>query len=479
MAVFTDTFDGAAGALIGARTGWASTGGYNDVWTTDGAGAAQISGADVNDGKGVLHDTGAVSHYAQVVLGSGFISSSGLVSLVACTANRYEGLAVRCADGEVQLRLGSGSVLDSHSISLAAGNTLRLAYLDSTKRAEVWVNGTRIIDYDVSGETSLHGDTKAGFYTEYSGVSPTSDVFRSFEADTYAGPPDVTAPTLSSATGTATGETTASGSVSTDDASGTLYFIATGNASESAATVKAGQSQAVTAAGVQSVSLTGLSPGTTYRIHYLHRDAAGNDSAVLSSGTFTTDAPDVTGPTLTTPTASATGAATATGSVTTNEANGTLYYLASTNATETVATVKASGASVPVSVTGAQGVSVSGLSASTTYYLHFVHQDAAGNDSARATSASFTTSVAPGTTKLTLPALRNNSGTLLANEAGATVHIYEVANGNKVASVTGATTDSAGMLVAHSSSMTSGTQYRAVVVLASGAEGLQKATATV
>jgi hypothetical protein len=123
---------------------------------------------------------------------------------------------------------------------------------------------------------------------------------------------DTTAPILTSATGTQTGSTTASGSVTTDEANGTLYYVTTANASETGTTVKAGASQAVTATGAQSVSRTGLTAATTYRHHFLHRDAAGNDSAVLSSATFTTAAaPKVATVTLTTdgttPAASLTG----------------------------------------------------------------------------------------------------------------------------------------------------------------------------
>lgn len=110
---------------------------------------------------------------------------------------------------------------------------------------------------------------------------------------------------------------------------------------------------------------------------------------------------DTTPPSLTSPAASATGATTASGSVSTNEANGTLYYLASANATESVATVKA-GSSQAVSASGVQNVTVTGLTASTSYYLHFVHTDAAANDSAVKTSAQFTTSAAGDATVPTL-----------------------------------------------------------------------------
>lgn len=104
---------------------------------------------------------------------------------------------------------------------------------------------------------------------------------------------DTTAPILTSPTGTQTGSTTASGTVSTDDATGTLYYLASINATETAATVKAASSQAVTATGSQSVSVTGLSASTTYYMHYCHRDPAGNDSTVSNSASFTTSAGSV------------------------------------------------------------------------------------------------------------------------------------------------------------------------------------------
>jgi len=101
---------------------------------------------------------------------------------------------------------------------------------------------------------------------------------------------DVTAPTLTSPTGTQTGSTTASGTVTTDEGNGTLYYLASTNATETAVTVKAASSQAVSGTGSQSVSFAGLTASTTYYAHYCHRDAAGNDSAVANSTSFTTAA---------------------------------------------------------------------------------------------------------------------------------------------------------------------------------------------
>ena len=101
---------------------------------------------------------------------------------------------------------------------------------------------------------------------------------------------DTTAPTLTSPTGTQTGSTTASGTVSTDEGNGTLYYLASTNATETAATVKAASSQAVSGTGSQSVSFIGLTASTTYYAHYCHRDAAGNDSTVSNSASLTTAA---------------------------------------------------------------------------------------------------------------------------------------------------------------------------------------------
>ena len=105
----------------------------------------------------------------------------------------------------------------------------------------------------------------------------------------FVGQTDSTAPVLSLPTGTATSDTTATGTVSTDEA-GTLYYYASVNSSESAATIKAsGESQAATT-GVQNVAVIGLTAKTEYYLHYVEDDGASNESNVVSSSAFTTDA---------------------------------------------------------------------------------------------------------------------------------------------------------------------------------------------
>lgn len=106
---------------------------------------------------------------------------------------------------------------------------------------------------------------------------------------------DTTAPTLSSPTGTQTGSTTADLGVTTDEGNGTLYsFVSTSATPPSGTDLKAGtgavfaNSQSITTTGAKTASATGLTAATAYYVHWLHSDAAGNDSAIATSAEFTT-----------------------------------------------------------------------------------------------------------------------------------------------------------------------------------------------
>jgi hypothetical protein len=171
-------------------------------------------------------------------------------------------------------------------------------------------------------------------------------------------------------------------------------------------------------------SITGASPKVYYPLlsDTLNHGSGGAtyDLTLISGATLssTNDAtipvsssPDTAAPTLTSPSATATGATTASGSVTTNEANGTLYYLASANATETDVTVKAGSSQAVTQSATPQSVSFTGLTAATPYYPHYLHRDAAGNDSAVASGAQFTTAAANTSPSFTGPNIADISGT--------------------------------------------------------------------
>lgn len=101
---------------------------------------------------------------------------------------------------------------------------------------------------------------------------------------------DTTAPVLSALSAAASGSNGWTGSVTTDEGNGALFFLVNASASATAAEVKAASSVVVTEAGPITLNGLGLNASTTYNLHTLHRDAAGNDSAVLSSSGFTTQA---------------------------------------------------------------------------------------------------------------------------------------------------------------------------------------------
>ncbi len=113
-------------------------------------------------------------------------------------------------------------------------------------------------------------------------------------------------------------------------------------------------------------------------------------------------APDTTAPTLSSPVGTQTGSSTATIGATTNEGNGVLYGVVTTSSTPPTATQVKAGqndggtsavfaGSTAVASTGAKTISATGLTASTAYYTHLMHEDAAGNKSSVSSSAQFTT----------------------------------------------------------------------------------------
>jgi hypothetical protein len=108
---------------------------------------------------------------------------------------------------------------------------------------------------------------------------------------TPVAPADTTAPVLSDLTAAASGATGWTGSVVMDEP-GPLYYLVSTNASENAATVKAGSSVSVTQAGSVALNGTGLTAETTYYLHVLGADDEDtpNESAVSSSDSFTTEA---------------------------------------------------------------------------------------------------------------------------------------------------------------------------------------------
>ena len=126
--------------------------------------------------------------------------------------------------------------------------------------------------------------------------------------------------------------------------------------------------------------------------------------------------------------------------------------------------------------------SVSPLTVLTATMADAVFSGSAGSSGIASLSVSTDEAVFSGSASvagsgtLTLPALKNNTGTVLASETGATAYIYAT-SGAHVVTKTGQTTNGSGVMTITDAALTAATQYRVVIVLASGAEGMDKVTA--
>lgn len=108
---------------------------------------------------------------------------------------------------------------------------------------------------------------------------------------------DETSPNLSAQTATSAAPLTCQGSVTTNEATGTLYVVFTASGTGPTPTqVEAGQdhagsaalrvvSQAVSATGAQAIASGAVTAGTRF-MHAMHKDAAGNRSAVVTTSSF-------------------------------------------------------------------------------------------------------------------------------------------------------------------------------------------------
>lgn len=138
------------------------------------------------------------------------------------------------------------------------------------------------------------------------GVALSDSQVAALDADPYSVldvGADTTAPTLSAASATSIGPTTVTGNVTTDENNGTLYSVVSTSATPpSVAQIQAGQNntgaaavwsgnQSVSSIGAKNFSITGLANSTAYYAYFQHKDAAGNNSTVVSSAQFTTTSP--------------------------------------------------------------------------------------------------------------------------------------------------------------------------------------------
>lgn len=288
-----DQFDYSAGALpspwgsIGAysvaeangagqainQTEYATQGGRRTDWTADSARLRLSAGHNLRTNLCLRSSASSVGYRADAVLTAGAVTrlyiykESGWLN---ASATFSEDISAKEVDLYFTLNSSTG--------------LLTFQLLET--------NGTVIQQVTVTDGGTLLDAGNVGFYCTQS----TPVVTASFEAisDGEAIVGDTTAPVLSAPTASATGDTTATGQVTTDEANGTLFVWETANATEASGDIITnGVSQSVTAAGAQTVNTTGLTAATAYYRHYVHRDLAGNISNVVTSAQFTTNSPEM------------------------------------------------------------------------------------------------------------------------------------------------------------------------------------------
>jgi len=175
----------------------------------------------------------------------------------------------------------AGTILPAHFT--IAGSTVSAAVLTSSTLVTLTISSTAI---EQGAAAPLITYTQPGTGLQEGGVDiPTFET-----APVNNSTVDTVAPVLSSPLGTPTGSSTATGSVTTDEGDGWLYYTVTTGTTDTSGNILAGSSQAVSATGSQLVSATGLTGGTNYYFHFLHQDAATNKSVISNSALFTTDA---------------------------------------------------------------------------------------------------------------------------------------------------------------------------------------------
>lgn len=193
--------------------------------------------------------------------------------------------------------------------------------------------------------------------------------------------PDTTAPTISLIT-SSTSTTTAIVMWYTNERADTQLAYGTTTAYGATTTRNTNLSL------FHSVTVTGLTAGTTYHFQVMSRDASGN-LKTSSDGTFTTTSvPDTASPTLGASSVSNVSSTTATVAWTTDEpSTSKVFYAAGTSLNLGTASSISSAALLINHL-----MTLGGLSASTTYSYAVQSQDAFGNTSTSATS-SFVTSL--------------------------------------------------------------------------------------
>lgn len=242
-----------------------------------------LSASEIQDNVSYLNGrfigSSTVSNPGQAV-GSSIAETSFTASASANSIFCAVAWSVRASStpaSETEILAGTGAI-DSGIAIVDGSGTISVAVSGATASTDYYVNW---ISYGITGGKS--------------------SVVTSSAITTASTP--VSNPVLFSASLSSTGQTTASGSVTTDTGNGTLYYgiMLSSATTPNATQLKAGtdgdgspliggvRTSSVAATGAKSVSFSGLSADTAYKVAYYQEDGSSNPSNIVSA-TATTDA---------------------------------------------------------------------------------------------------------------------------------------------------------------------------------------------
>ncbi|KND47183.1 MAG: hypothetical protein AB199_01990 [Parcubacteria bacterium C7867-004] len=245
------------------------------------------------------------------------------------------------------------------------------------------------------------------FVSAQASYAATTYGFSTYGSGLYGGlePPDTTAPLISSISSGTPGHTSVTILWTTDEAATSTvnYGLTTGYGTASTS------STLVTS---HSITITGLTPSTTYNFNVGSQDAAGN-VATSSNQTFVTAAaPDTTGPVISLISSGTPSDTSATVTWTTNEAADSQLAYGTTASYGATTTLDAT-------LVTSHSVGLTGLTAATTYHFRIRTADGSGN-ATFSSDQTFTTNAAPDVTAPSATVTAPSNGANLSGDVSVT-----------------------------------------------------------
>ncbi len=352
----------------------------------------------------------------------------------------------------------SNNIYNGSNLGTSATGFDTVTNASVTNQNGVFYSSASALDYTIKPYRVLYADmgfsTTTLFKLEYVNASPEQTIPLTKLTSSYVGAQyDSTTPVISSVAASSTVTTRADISWTTDEVATSQAFYGLTTSYGTSSTLS------TTTSTSHAVSLLGLSAATTYHYVVVSTDPLGN-TATSSDATFTTAAaPDTTAPVLSSISSGTPGQTTATITWTTNESSNSRIDYGLTTSYGT--------ASTSASLSTSHSITLTGLTAGTTYHFRVQSVDAASN-TATSSDQTFTTA-APDTTAPVISAI--SSGTPGQTSATISWTTDEGATSRVAYGLTSSydsyTTFDATLVTSHSqplSSLTAATTYHYAVV---------------